>query len=177
MNLDQFLDLAETRRSVRAYKPDPVPEPLLRDILDTARLAPSACNRQPWRFVVLRGPAAIRRLAPAYSRDWFLSAPVAIAVCVSPAEGWVRPYDARSYAFVDGAIAMDHLTLAAAAAGLGTCWIGAFDPAAAASVLALPDGWEIVAMTPLGYPSPESAPRVRSRNPLGQSIVRERWQA
>ena len=171
MNLADFRRLAETRRSVRAYKPDPVPEDLLRDILDAARLAPSACNKQPWRFVVLRDPAAIRRLAPAYSRDWFLAAPVVVAVCVSPAEGWVRPYDARSYAFVDGAIAMDHLTLAAAAAGLGTCWIAAFEPEAARAALSLPDGWEIVALTPLGYPAHDPSPRPRSRKPLSDVLA------
>lgn len=177
MNLADFLALAERRCSVRAYRPDPVPADILQDVLRAASLAPSACNRQPWCFVVVSDPARRRTLGMAYDREWFWTAPTIVAVCVAPASAWTRPYDGKNYAYVDGAIAMDHLTLAAAAAGLGTCWIGAFDPATAASVLALPDGWEIVAMTPLGYPSPESASRVRSRNPLGQSIVRERWQA
>jgi nitroreductase len=168
--LSDFTRLASARRSVRAYKPDPVPEDLLRAVLDAAHLAPSACNKQPWRFVVVRDESARRRLSAAYSRDWFWTAPVIVAVCVEPAAGWIRPYDAKSYAWVDGAIAMDHLTLAAAAAGLGTCWIGAFEPEAARAALSLPDGWEIVAMTPLGYPAPDPSPRPRSRKPLSDVI-------
>ena len=174
MNLDQFLDLAETRRSVRAYKPDPVPDDLLRRVLEAVRLAPSACNRQPSRWIVLRDPAARRSLGTAYARDWFWTAPVCIALCVDLSAAWTRPYDSRSYAFVDGAIAMDHLTLAAAAAGLGTCWIAAFDPAAARAALSLPDNWDVVALTPLGYPAPEPNPRPRSRNPLADSLYLDR---
>ena len=175
MTLEDFLKLAETRRSVRSYRPDPVDTEVLRGVLRAASLAPSACNRQPWKFVVVTEEPRRRALGVAYNREWFWTAPAIVAVCVEPSAGWVRPFDGKSYAFVDGAIAMDHLTLAAAAAGLGTCWIGAFEPEAAASALGLPDGWEIVAMTPVGYPAPETNPRTRSRRPLGESLVRERW--
>jgi len=169
-SLADFTRLVSARRSVRAFKPDDVPGDLLRAILDAARLAPSACNKQPWRFIVVRDEAARRRLGTAYAREWFWTAPVVVAVCVEPAAGWVRPYDGKSYAWVDGAIAMDHLTLAAAAAGLGTCWIGAFEPEAARAALDLPDGWEIVAMTPVGFPAPDPAPRPRSRKPLSDVV-------
>ena len=170
-----FLELAEKRRSVRAYKPDAVPEELLQQVLEAGRLAPSACNKQPWRFIVVRSETARRALGAAYAREWFWKAPVVIAVCILTQEAWVRSYDGRNYAMVDGALAMDHLTLAAAEAGLGTCWIGAFDPAAVRDILGLPDGVEVVGMTPLGYPAVEANPRVRSRRPLGETVMKERW--
>ena len=175
MQKTAFLDLAEKRRSVRAYKPDEVPEDLLQTVLEAGRLAPSACNKQPWRFIVVRSETGRRALGAAYAREWFWKAPVVIAVCILPKEAWVRSYDGQNYAMVDGALAMDHLTLAAAELGLGTCWIGAFDPAAAREILNLPDGVEIVGLTPLGYPDVEPNPRVRSRRPLGETVMKERW--
>ncbi len=175
MRKTAFLELAEKRRSVRAYKPDEVPEDLLQTVLEAGRLAPSACNKQPWRFIVVRSETGRRALGAAYAREWFWKAPVVIAVCILPKEAWVRSYDGQNYAMVDGALAMDHLTLAAAELGLGTCWIGAFDPAAAREILNLPDGVEIVGLTPLGYPDVEPNPRVRSRRPLGETVMKERW--
>jgi nitroreductase len=170
-----FLELAEKRCSVRAYKPETVPEELLQQVLEAGRLAPSACNKQPWRFIVVRSETGRRALGAAYAREWFWKAPVVIAVCILPKEAWVRSYDGKNYAMVDGALAMDHITLAAAGLGLGTCWIGAFDPAAVHEILGLPDGVEVVGMTPLGFPEVEANPRVRSRRPLGETVMKERW--
>ena len=79
-----FLELAEKRRSVRAYKPEAVPEPMLQHVLDAGRLAPSACNKQPWRFIVVRSETGRRALGAAYAREWFWKAPVVIAVCILP---------------------------------------------------------------------------------------------
>lgn len=170
-----FLQLAETRRSVRAYKPDEVPEELLQTVLEAGRLAPSAVNKQPWRFLVVRSETGRRALGAAYAREWFWKAPVIIVVCILPQEAWVRSYDGKNYAMVDGALAMDHMQLAAAELGLGTCWIGAFDPAAAREILGLPDGVEIVGMTPVGFPDVETHPRGRSRRPLVETVMKERW--
>ena len=175
MQKTAFQELAEKRRSVRAYKPDPVPEEMLQQVLEAARVAPSACNKQPWRFIVVRSETGRRALGAAYAREWFWKAPVAIAVCILPKEAWTRSYDGQNYAMVDGALAMDHMTLAAAELGLGTCWIGAFDPAAVREILGLPDGVEVVGMTPLGFPDVEANPRVRSRRPLGETVMKERW--
>ena len=170
-----FQELAETRRSVRAYKPDAVPEDLVQQVLEAGRLAPSACNKQPWRFIVVRSETGRRALGASYAREWFWKAPLVIAVCILPKEAWVRSFDGKNYAMVDGALAMDHMMLAAAALGLGTCWIGAFDPTAAREILGLPDGVEIVGMTPLGFPDVEANPRLRSRRPLGETVMKERW--
>lgn len=175
MRKTPFLELAETRRSVRAYKTEDVPEDLLQQVLEAGRLAPSAVNKQPWRFIVVRDEVNRRALGAAYAREWFWKAPVIIAVCILPGEAWVRAYDGQNFARVDGALAMDHMTLAAAEAGLGTCWIGAFDPAAVRGILGLPDGVEVLGMTPLGFPDAEPNPRPRSRRPLGETVLRERW--
>ena len=175
MRKTAFLDLAAKRRGVRSYKPDEVPEELLQTVLEAGRLAPSACNKQPWRFIVVRSETVRRALGAAYAREWFWKAPLVIAVCILPKEAWTRSHDGKNYAMADGALAMDHLQLAAAELGLGTCWIAAFDPAAAREILGLPDGVEIVGMTPLGFSDVEANPRVRSRRPLGETVMKERW--
>jgi nitroreductase len=170
--MNAFLELAAKRRSVRAYRPDPVPRDVLEEILEAGRRAPSACNKQPWRFLLVEKEEERRALGMAYAREWFWKAPLVLVVCVLPGEAWTRPYDGENYAMVDGALAMDHIQLAAAAAGLGTCWIGAFDPAAARQILRLPDGMKIVGMTPVGYPAAEESPRPWARRPLAETVLR-----
>ncbi len=132
MDAMDFQQLVASRRSVRAYRPDPVPETLLRQVLEAARLAPSACNRQPFRVVVIRTRGREADLLRVYPKEWFVQAPLVLAVCAVPGEAWVRSrYDGWSAAETDATIATDHMLLAAAELGLGTCWIAAFDPAAA----------------------------------------------
>jgi nitroreductase len=168
-----FLDLCRRRVSVRNYRPDPVPDELLGQVLEAGRMAPSAKNLQPWHFIVVRDPARRTALGRAYPAEWFARAPVLIAVCVEADRAWRRQADGRSYADVDGAIAMDHLTLCAADLGLGTCWIGAFQPDAVREALGLPDGVEPLAMTPLGYPADPGRPK--QRKPLDEIRHDERW--
>lgn len=167
-----FLDLALKRSSVRAYTTDPVPEALLQQVLEAGRMAPSAANFQPWHFIVVREPAAQRALGEAYAKDWFWRAPVIIVVCVEPTRAWTR-FDGRNFAWVDGAITMDHMTLCAADLGLGTCWIGAFDATKVKKALGIPEGVEPVAMTPLGKPA--SAPTPKKRKELKDILHLEKW--
>lgn len=169
----EFRALAAARFSVRAYRPDPVPEALLEELLETVRLAPSACNRQPFRVVVLPTKGREGDLLRIYPKPWFVQAPLVLAVCAVPAEAWTRSrYDGWSAAETDATIAMDHLLLAAADRGLGTCWVAAFDPVAAREVLALPDGIVPVAFTPLGWPADVPAPK--ERRPLSELVIRPR---
>lgn len=166
-----FRALAAARYSVRAYRPDPVPETLLAELLETVRLAPSACNRQPFRVVVLPTRGREGDLLRIYPKPWFVEAPLVLAVCAVPAEAWTRRrWDDWSAAETDATIAMDHLLLAAADRGLGTCWVAAFDPAAAREVLALPDGIVPVAFTPLGWPADALGPK--ERRPLTELVIR-----
>jgi nitroreductase len=155
-----FFECISARRSIRAYSAQPVEEGKLDRILEAAALAPTACNNQPFRILVLRTAGREAELKRIYAKDWFTAAPLVLLICSVPASAWARK-DGKSYADVDAAIVMEHIVLAATALGLGTCWIGAFDPKAAREVLELETGWEPVAFTPLGYAkeSPEQRPR------------------
>jgi nitroreductase len=165
-----FGELIAKRYSVRAYKADPVPEGLLARVLEAARLAPTAANRQPFQVFVVRTAGREAELRKVYHRHWFTQAPLVLCVCTAPAQAWVRSFDGKCYADVDAAIAMDHMILAATEAGLGTCWIAAFDPAAAREALKLPEGIEPVLFTPLGYPADELGPKTRKS--LGELVKR-----
>jgi len=168
----EFAQLIRQRYSVRSYKRDPVPDAVLDRVLEAARLAPTAANRQPFRVLVIRTEGRKEELGRLYRRPWFVEAPLVIGVCCLPAEAWVRR-DGKSYGDVDAAIVMDHLVLAATAEGLGTCWVANFDPAAAREILALPAGVEPIAFSPLGYAADQ--PPERKRKPLTELLLRERW--
>ena len=167
-----FSDLVQQRYSVRAYKPDPVPEEDLSQVLKDAVLAPTAANRQAFQLIVIHTASREQDLKRIYGRDWFVQAPLVVCACGLPEKNWVRR-DGKNYNDVDVAIVMDHLILSAAAKGLGTCWIGAFDPDAAREVLGLPDDVEPVAFTPLGYPA--DSPGTKKRKALSDLVRYERW--
>ncbi len=164
-----FYKVIQGRRSVRKYKTDPIDDDKLQRILNAARLAPSAANRQPISFIVVRDDKIKRKLKDAYSQEWFFTAPVIICACTLPDKAWKRN-DGKAYVDVDVAIAMDHLILAATAEGLGTCWIAAYKPGIVKEVLIIPDDLEPLILTPLGYP--EAIPEPTYRKPLNE-IVRE----
>jgi nitroreductase len=168
----EFSGLIRRRYSVRAYKSNPVEEEKLQQVLEAARLAPTAANQQPFQFIVVHTAGREDDLRRIYPREWFVRAPLVICACAIPAEGWVR-MDGKVYTDVDVAIAMDHLILAATELGLGTCWIAAFDPAAAREVLDLPDGVEPIVLTTLGYPADESRPK--KRKPLSDLVRQDHW--
>jgi len=167
-----FYEVLRTRRSIRKYKRAPVEEEKLERILEAVRIAPSAANFQPWHFIVVKDESVKHALKEAYGREWFTAAPVIVCACGEPAKAWVRR-DGKSYVDVDVSIAFEHLILAAAAEGLGTCWIGAFDPAAVRKALGLPEGIEPIAMTPLGYP--DEAPRPFSRKSRDEIVRQDKW--
>lgn len=168
----EFSELIEKRYSVRAYKPDPVEDDKLQQVLQAARLAPTASNRQPFQLIVIRTAGREAELKRIYNRDWFVQPPLVICACGIPTQGWVRG-NGKNYNDVDVAIAMDHLILAAANLGLGTCWVGAFDARAAREVLHLPDDVEPIALTPLGYPADQPGPK--KRKALSELVRYERW--
>jgi nitroreductase len=153
-----FYQTVTSRRSVRIYARTPVPQDKLNRMLEAVRLAPSACNLQPWRFLIVKSPEARARIAPVF-QDWVMNAPVIVIALGNRKTAWQR--DGESIHPIDVAIAFEHLTLAAAAEGLGTCWIGAFKPEEVRRVLSLPDDLEPVAMTPLGWPAEAGRPAQR----------------
>ncbi|NJD58926.1 MAG: nitroreductase, partial [Anaerolineae bacterium] len=145
----EFQELIKHRYSVRAYKPDPVEDEKIMLVLEAARLAPTAGNRQPFQIVVIHTKGREGDLRAVYPREWFTQAPLVLCVVGTPSTAWVRR-DGRQYLGVDSGIVMDHIILAATDLGLGTCFIAAFDEAKAREVLALPDEVEPVLLTPLG---------------------------
>jgi nitroreductase len=168
----EFQALIRTRRSIRGYRPDPVPGEMLQRILDAARVAPTAANRQPFQLIVVTDAEKRSRLKEVYDRDWFWTAPAIIIGCVEPAKAWQRA-DGFNAAEVDLAIVMDHLILAATDEGLGTCWICHFDEPRLKQILCIPDDVRVIALTPLGFPAAE--PRPFQRRPLEDLVRRERW--
>mgnify|MGYP002733900960 FL=1 len=124
-----MLELSEARFSARKFTDEPVSDADLHYILECARLAPSAVNRQPWKLVVVRSPEARQQLWSAYDREWFRTAPLYIVCMRNNQACWTRRYDDKPHGDIDVAIATEHLCLAATERGLGTCWVCNYDPA------------------------------------------------
>jgi nitroreductase len=156
----EFFELINKRYSVRAYQSKPVEKEKLQKVLEAATLAPTAANKQPFRFFVIHTQGRESELKRIYGREWFCKAPLVICACSVISEAWTR-MDGKNYGDVDTTIAMDHLILAAADQGLGTCWVAAFDPSAARKFLRLSKDEEPIAFTPLGYPADEMKPKKR----------------
>lgn len=156
-----FEELCRTRRSVRAYAPQAVENEKLDYVLRCTALAPSAVNRQPWRFHVVTRPERLARLAEAYDRPWFASAPCVIVAVGQHEAAWHRPSDGKDHTDIDLAIATEHLCIAAAEQGLGTCWVCNFDAPLVARLLGLAEGEEPVALIPIGYPTDQPAEKTR----------------
>lgn len=165
--MDVF-EAIRTRRSIRSYSDRPVEEAKLQQVLEAGRLAPSASNRQDWVFVVVRDAAKRQKLVAACKDQKFIGqAPVVLVVCATNMEYRMR--SGLAIAAVDPTIAVDHMTLAATALGLGTCWIGAFEPEKVAAVVDVPAGATPVHVLPLGYPA--ESPEPRARKAMSEVVV------
>jgi nitroreductase len=163
-----FYEVIRNRRSVRQYESRPIPADALTRIWDTVRRAPSACNLQPWQFWVIKTPELLEAMRGLF-HAWVFTAPMLIVALGNRETAWKR--DGESIHAVDVAIAFEHLVLAAAAEGLGTCWICAFNRAALRQILKVKTEWDIIAVTPLGYPQD---PSPRTERKLISEIVREK---
>jgi len=149
-----FLELAKRRYSVRSYKDIPVEEEKLKYVLEAGRVAPSAVNFQPLHFVVAQDEEMRKKIASTYKKDWILQAPVIMVICGDHSKAWRRP-DGKDHCDIDAAIAIDHMTLAAADLGLGTCWVCMFNSMQCHRILDLSPQMETIALLPLGYPADE----------------------
>lgn len=165
--MDVFEAIA-ARRSIRKYKPEPIAKAHLAKILEAARLAPSAGNMQPWRFVIVQDKNRKERVAEAANSQAFLkdAAAIVVASCgpdVSE-EGWCEK---------DTMIALEHMVLAATALGYGTCWIGAFDEDELKRLLKIPKRLKVVALLSIGVP--DQKPSMKSRKDFHEIFFREEW--
>ncbi len=166
-------DAIKNRKSVRSFQDEPVDPELIKKILNAARLAPSARNKQEWRFVTVTQDEKKALLAHDASRQSFLeSAPVILACCAVEADQTMTCGQPR--AVIDTAIAIDHITLAAAAEGLGTCWIGSFNPEKVKEILDIPRDIAVIELLALGHPkNPEAS--LKKRKPLEEILFWETW--
>ena len=161
-----FLDLARQRHSVRHYLPRQVEEEKLHRILEAGRIAPTAVNNQPQRFVVIRSEEGLKRL---HKGADVYGAPLAILVCGDHNAAWIRPFDKKHMVDIDATIATTHMMLEATEQGLGSCWITYFDPGIIRQEFNLPPHVEPVNILALGYAAeepPSSGRHARERRPL-----------
>lgn len=154
-----IFEAIQTRRSVRSYKPEDVPEEKVKKVLEAARLAPSAHNAQDWKFVVVKDAKKRKQLSRAAGQSFIAEAPI-IIVAVGLEPNHILSSEVPAYA-VDLAIALDHITLAAVEEGLGTCWIGSFSQQAVKDILNIPPECKVAALLPLGFPADKPKPKIR----------------
>jgi nitroreductase len=189
--MDVF-EAIKNRRSVRHYKPDPIDDKTVQTVLEAAHWAPSWSNNQCWRFIVIRDQATKEKIADTLTKIMIdnemvenaacasiKQAPMLIVLCAEKGQAGYNPdgtttTDKGKYWFMfDVALAMQNLTLAATATGLGTVIIGAFDSIEVEHLLGVPDGFSVVAMTPLGIP--EHKGQVSPRKLLTEVLFKEKF--
>ena len=171
--MDLF-EVIEKRRSIRNYKPDPIPEEHLKKILEAARLAPSGGNRQPWRFIVVRDPERKEALAKASKNQMFIADADVVVVALSDPTVYSSLGTKRRIPYLqDPMIAVEHMVLAATALGYGTCWIGAFEEDKIKQILNVPEELAVVALLPIGVPNEN--PPAKPRKPFEEIFFSETY--
>ena len=166
----QFLDLVTSRYSCRNYQAAPVSRDTLKKVIATAQLAPSACNRQPWEFIIIDTPELCQGVIKSYDREWVKTAPAFIIACGNHDESWHRASDGKDHTDVDISIAIEHICLAATSLELGTCWICNFDVALLKEQLNIPENIEPIAIIPIGYPNKDVAIPSKNRKNIEDII-------
>ena len=164
-----LLELSQKRFSARKYTDEPVSEEDLNYILEVTRMAPSAVNKQPWKFLVVKSEEARKQLQECYNREWFKSAPLYIICLREPETNWIRQEDGKQHGDIDVAIATEHLCLAATERGLGSCWVCNFNVAKLKETF-LYSGCEPVAIIPIGHPVDDCPMNEKKRKPLEEII-------
>ncbi len=166
----ELLDVMLRRYSCREYAPIPVNREHILEVLEAARIAPSACNRQPWKFIVADTPELCKKIALCYDREWARTVPAFIIAAGCHNEAWHRAEDGKDHTDVDLSIAVEHICLAATALGLGTCWICNFNPTKLNETLSLDNNTEPVAIIAIGYPARPDAPD-KKRKPIEEIVI------
>ena len=150
------IDAIRMRRSVRSFRTQPIPDDVMWALTEALRSAPSACNFQPWRFILVDDSSLRMNLAHAARDQMFIAeAPLVVVACVKPAEAYDRMGGYWNSCDLDVANAVDHMLLAATEKGLGGCWIGSFDEKAVKNLLGIPEEAKVAAIVPIGYPTQE----------------------
>ncbi|RKZ22514.1 nitroreductase [bacterium] len=167
----EVMDAIKKRRSIRRYEAREVEEEKIRLLLEAARLAPSARNLQPWKFVVVKDRGKIEKLSRACcNQEWIKTAPLIIVGCGLRKHTFRNGYPSNA---VDLAIALEHIVLEAVELGLGTCWIEAFYPDEVRKILGIPEDIDVSGILTVGYPA--ESPEPRERKSLEEIMCREGW--
>lgn len=161
---NDFISLVKSRYSCRSYQPTEIDRETITEILNAARLAPSACNKQPWKFMVIEATRERAWIHECYDRDWVKEAPIFIIALANHDEGWHREIDNKDHTDIDLAIAIEHICLAASSFGLGSCWICNFDVSKCMSLFNIPEEWEPVAIIPIGHPTTNIYPEKKRKS-------------
>ena len=164
-----FKELATQRFSARKYTDEPVSRADIDYIMECTRLAPSAHNLQPWKFLLLTSEEAKQKIRQCYDRRWFTTAPMYVLAMKNNTECWVRPDDNKAHGDIDLAIAIEHLVLAAADRGLGTCWVANYDVEAMKRLFPV-DGYEAVAIVPVGHVAPDCPCPKKTRKDMTEIV-------
>jgi len=173
----EVMEAVRARRSIRRYRPEPIPPEKEAALLEALRLSPSAGNRQPWRFILVRDAELIRRLAQECCWERLAplraltTAPLAIVGC--GVTGECLPVGSLEGDVVDVVIALQSVVLAAASLGLGTCWIGAFYEERVKALLKVPEGARVIALLSVGVP--DEQPPARERKALGEVVYSDAY--
>ncbi len=162
-----------TRKSVRQFLDKPIEDEKIKALLEAARLAPSASNRQEGRFVVVTDAGTRKRLVGAAANQRFVGEAACVIACCADTDMHEMKCDQLCYP-IDVAIQIDHMTLRAVELGLGTCWIGAFYEDRVKDVLGIPDSIRVVELLTIGYPADASV-RSKNRLSLDQIVHYEKW--
>lgn len=164
-----FLELCKQRFAVRKYEDKPVEQEDLDYIFEAMRMAPSAVNRQPWKFLIVKSEDAKDKLRECYDRPWFKTAPIYIICLKDVNENWIRPADGKAHGDIDLGIVTEHLCLAAAERGLGTCWVCNYDTEKINRYFGS-EQWEAVAIVPLGYIADDCPQNPKKRKALEEIV-------
>ena len=168
----EFSNLILSRESVRSYDPTKqVSKETLFKIVEAGRLAPSAVNYQPWKFIIISSKEVLQQVHKCYGREWFHEAPHVLLIVGDKSKAWVRSIDGYCSIETDLAIAMTHILLAAENEGVASCWISNFDPRLLRQVLNLQENETIYSMTPLGYPKAGYQKKNKERKDLKDLVA------
>lgn len=169
--MKDMLSLSQSRFSARKFTSEAVSQEDLNYIMQCVQLAPSAVNRQPWLWLIVRSAEAKEKLQECYNREWFKTAPMYIVGMRNVNENWVRRYDEKPHGDIDVAIATEHLCLAATERGLGTCWVCNYDTEKMQQFFPR-EGYEAVVIIPIGHIA-EDCPHAGKKRKDMSEIVEE----
>lgn len=169
-----FNELMTARYSVRKLSDRPVSDQQIESILKAAQLAPSAVNKQPYKIWVLRTPQAIKHTGECTKFDFIAKAQVVFVIGAKDEEAWVRPVDQHNFAEVDASIAATHMMLEIANLGLGSTWVGHFDPDKLKGFFHQMHGYKLICMFGVGYPADDSQPSSRHGECKPMEVLAER---